>query len=248
MDVDWASQVLSTPIAVNVFCILLFSCSNFAGSSIDTGDILDCFSERFNSGVIRNITINGQEELDNFVDNVTSFVDDDTDRCIQLFLTRKAYELDMIKIMGVKLGTGGGLVMIGVANPLVTIDCVSTISGLQELRSNLKPLANVSLVVLSGLRFAGCPVPVVLEEVSTVIVQNCDFMYVSSWETIAIAILEFSIAFFCFLVITIYIASCFLFITVSWLSLFLSYQVTACFLFITVCWLSLFLGYHCFCQ
>ena len=165
---------------VNVFCILVFSCSN-----VDSSDSLDCFSERFNSTVIRNVSINGQEELDNFVDNVTSFADDDTDRCIQLFLTRKAYKLDMIKIMGVKLGTGGGLIMIGVANPLVTIDCVSTISGLQELRNNLKPLANVSLVVLSGLRFAGCPVPVVLEEVSTVMVQNCDFMYVSSWETIA---------------------------------------------------------------
>ena len=156
---------------VNVFCILVFSCS-----SVGSSDGLDCFNERFNSTVIRNITINGQEELDNFVDNVTSFVNDDTDRCIQLFLTRKAYELNMIKIMGIKLGTGGGLVMIGVANPRVTIDCFSTISGLQELRSNLKPIANVSLVVLSGLRFAGCPVPVVLEEVSTVIVQNCDFM------------------------------------------------------------------------
>ena len=156
---------------VNVFCTLLFSCNN-VGSS----DSLDCFSERFNSAVIRNVSINGQEELSNFVDNVTSFMDDDTDRCIQLFLTSKVYKLDLIKIMGIKLGTGGGLVMIGVANPRVTIDCVSNISGLEELRSNLKPLANISLVVLNGLRFAGCPIPVVLEEVSTVIVQNCDFM------------------------------------------------------------------------
>ena len=139
---------------VNVFCTLLFSCSN-VGSS----DSLDCFSERFNSAVIRNVSINGQEELSNFVDNVTSFMDDDTDRCIQLFLTSKVYKLDLIKIMGIKLGTGGGLVMIGVANPRVTIDCVSesSISGLEELRSNLKPLANASLVVLNGLRFAGCP-------------------------------------------------------------------------------------------
>ena len=37
-------------------------------------------------------------------------------------------------------------------------------------------IANVSLVVLDRLIFTECPVPVVLEEVSTVIVQNCEFM------------------------------------------------------------------------
>ena len=168
--INWHGRALvpSTPI---VLCILLFSCSN-----VDSSDSLDCFSDRFNSAVIRNVSINGQEELDNFVDDVISFMDDDTDRCIQLFLTREVYKLDMIKVMGVKLGTGGGLVMVGVANPRVTINCVASISGLEELRSNLKPIANVSLVVLNGLKFAGCPVPVVLEEVSTVIIQNCDFM------------------------------------------------------------------------
>ena len=171
MAINWHSRASSTPIAVNVLCVLLFSCSN-----VDSSDSLDCFSDRFNSAVIRNVSINGQEELDNFIDDVISFMDDDTDRCIQLFLTREVYKLDMIKVMRVKLGTVGGLVMVGVANPRVTINCVANISGLEELRSNLKPIANVSLVVLNGLKFAGCPVPVVLEEVSTVIVQNCDFM------------------------------------------------------------------------
>ena len=161
------SRVLTV---VNVLCILLFSCY----SNVDS---LDCFSQRFNSAVIRNVLINGQEELDNFVNNVTAFTDDDdTDKCVQLFLTRKVYKLNMIKIMGARLGTGGGLVMVGLANPRVTINCVANISGLEELRSNLKALANVSLVVLDGLKFAGCPVPVVIEEVTTVIVQNCDFM------------------------------------------------------------------------
>jgi len=125
------------------------------------------------------VSINGQEELDNFIDSVTSFTVNDKNRCIQLLLNGLSYKLDLIKVMSasaVELGTGGGLVMIGVSKPRVTINCVANSSELEELRSNLRPIANVSLVVLDGLKFTGCPVPVVLEEVSTVIVQNCDFM------------------------------------------------------------------------
>lgn len=155
------------------FCILLFGC-NKVDSSDET---FNCFSERFDSTIRWNISINGQEELDNFVDNITSFPDyDDADRCIQLFLTEKSYELDVIKLMRIKLGTGGGLVMVGVANSHTIINCTANVSGLEKLRNSLKPLANVSLVALDGLTFTRCPVPFVLEEVSRVMVQNCDFM------------------------------------------------------------------------
>ena len=158
--------------ALILFCILLFGCND-----VDSSDILDCFNERFDSVIRWNISITGQEELDSFVDNITS-LNDDADRCIQLFLTGESYELDIIRIMGIKLGTDGGLVIIGMADSPVTIriDCVANVSGLEDLRKRLKPLANVSLVVLDRLRFIKCPVPVVLEEVSTVMVQNCVFM------------------------------------------------------------------------
>ena len=155
-----------------VLCILQFSC-DVADSS---GGILNCFNERFDSVVRWNVSIDEQEELDNFVHTVTS-TNDDKDRCIQLFLTGKSYSLDIIKIMRMKLGTGGGLIIVGVANPRVTINCVAVnVSDLEELINNSTLVANVSLVVLDGLLFAECPVPVVLEEVSTVIVQNCVFM------------------------------------------------------------------------
>ena len=150
--------------------ILLFGCSN-----VDSSDVVDCFSERFNSVTRWNISINGQEELERFVNNTVSS-NDEADRCIQLFLTGKSYELDIIRIMATKLGNNGGLVMVGVADPPVTINCVANASSLEGLRDILKPLANVSLVVLDGLLFTECPVPVVLEEVSTVIVKNCVFM------------------------------------------------------------------------
>ena len=153
-----------------ILCILPFGYCND-----DSSDILDCFDERFDSVIRWNISLYEQEELDSFVDNITS-LNDEADRCVQLFLTGKSYELDIIRIMGLKLGNDGGFVVIGVADPPVTIKCVVNASSLEDLRNSLKPLANVSLVVLDGLLFTECPVPVVLEEVSTVIVQNCLFM------------------------------------------------------------------------
>ena len=158
-----------------ILCVLPFGYCND-----DSRDILDCFDERFDSVIRWNFSLYEQEEFDSFVDNITS-LNDDADRCIQLFLTGKAYELDIIRIMGLKLGNDGGLVIIGgmAADPwppAVRINCVANATNLEDLRNSLKPLANVSLVVLDGLLFTECPVPVVLEEISTVIVQNCMFM------------------------------------------------------------------------
>ena len=161
------------PIVLIVLCILQFGCNNVQSSS----ESLDCSDERFNSTNNISTTINGQRELDDFVNNVTS-TNDDKDRCIQLSLTGESYSLDIIKIMRMKLGTSGGLVIVGAAsNPRVTINCVVVnVSDYKELINNSTLVANVSLVVLDGLLFTECPVPVVLEEVSTVIVQNCVFM------------------------------------------------------------------------
>ena len=154
-----------TFVVLIVLCILQFRCT--ASSS----DSLGCFNERFNFTKISNISINGQSELNHFVNNLA----DDEDGCIQLFLTGKSYTLDMIEIMRIKLGTSGGLVIIGVTNPRVRIKCIASLPSLEEL-INSTLVANVSLVVLDGLVFTKCPVPVVLERVATVIVQNCEFM------------------------------------------------------------------------
>ena len=163
-------------VVVIILCILwLFDCKN-VDSSASSRNSLDCFNEsmRFN------ISINEQGELDDFVDNVTSAADHADERrrnrCIQVLLTGKSYALDIVKLMGIKLGSGSGLVIVGASKPQVTLDCIANYSDLEELKNKSKPLANISLVVLDGLLFTKCPVPVVLEEVSTVIVQNCVFM------------------------------------------------------------------------
>ena len=162
--------------SVPIWIIINFYILQFIYYNADsTGENLNCFNERFDSVTKSNISISEQGDLDDFVDSITSFTNI-KDRCIQLFLTGESYTLDMVKIMRIKLGSDGGLVIVGLSDQSVKLNCVADASGLEDLRNSLKPLANVSLVVLDGLIFTECPVPVVLEEVSTVIVQNCVFM------------------------------------------------------------------------
>ena len=101
-----ANSVYRSSLAYAVLYILLFFCN-----TADSSDNLNCFSEKFNQSTVKwNVTIHGQEELNSFVDNVTSFK---SNRCIQLFLTGKNYKLDIIKAMKINVGTGGGLVIVG---------------------------------------------------------------------------------------------------------------------------------------
>ena len=65
----------------------MVSCDNVAS----IGNNLNCFSERFDSVIKSNISISEQGDLNDFVDNVMSFTDDDKDRCIQLLLIGESY-------------------------------------------------------------------------------------------------------------------------------------------------------------
>ena len=155
-----------------VLCVLLV----LFGCIVNSSDFnLNCFERSIANW---NVSIRGQTELDNFVENITSFTDENTDKCIRLFLTEKSYKLDVIRLMKIKLGAGGGLVVVGAVSPRVKITCATSVSrsALEELRNISRPISKVSLVALYGLIFMGCPVPLVFEEVSTVVVQNCDFM------------------------------------------------------------------------
>ena len=173
----YRASILNSIASTLLYILLLFA--NKADSSESSGDTSDpCFSHKFDYKSRWNVTIYGQEELDNFIENVMSFEVKSIDRCIQLFLTGEYYKLDIIKMMKIKLGTGGGLVVVGTATPLVKINCIARVSELKELSNLTTPLSNVSLIVLNGLMFTGCLVPVLLENVSTVLIKNCKFMYV----------------------------------------------------------------------
>jgi len=122
------------------------------------------------------VHVNNQAELDDFINNATSFTDKTANRCIQLSLTGGKYTLDVVKIMQLKLGTGGGLMVVGVGvDGGVDINCTASTSNLNELRNTFRPISHVALIAFDGLIFNSCPVPIVIEEVSVVVIKNCVF-------------------------------------------------------------------------
>ena len=149
------------------WCIFLFAIKN-----TDSNDLLDCNDE--GSASNWSVHVDNQAELNDFMNNVTSFTGETASRCIRLSLTSGTYQLDVVKMMQLKLGTEGSLVIVGVAGA-VNINCTASTSNLEELRNIFRPISNVSLVSFDGLIFNSCPVPIVIEEVSVVVVQNCVF-------------------------------------------------------------------------
>ena len=135
--------------------------------------IFECFTDDIYNWTV---SVHNQTELDNFMEQATAFTD--TSRCIQLSLIgnlRIRYRLDIVKLMQIKLGISGGLIVVGTNSP-VEIDCGANVSNIQQSEGVPKPISNSSLVVFDGLTFVKCPVPIMIEEASTVVVQNCDFM------------------------------------------------------------------------
>ena len=122
-------------------------------------------------------SITKQSELDQFVESIRTNHNDSS--CIELSLTgNNSYTLDIVDFMNVTsffIANNGSLIMQGRGGK-VDINCVSSKSDLNELLRILQPISNAWLVILDGLVFISCPVPVLIEEVSTVMVQNCVFL------------------------------------------------------------------------
>ena len=145
---------------------VFLSCNWVDGNS--HGNVLKC-----SDLAVYNLTVSvhGQAELDHFMEQAILPIDKNTSRCIQLSLTGDfRYRLDIVKMMQIQLGTAGGLIVVGAADGPVEIDCVANISDI------LEPISNTSFVIFDGLKFVNCPVPILIEEVSLIVVQNCDFM------------------------------------------------------------------------
>ena len=122
------------------------------------------------------VSVHDQAGLDTFMEEAMSTIN--SSRCIQLSLAGDfSYRLNIVKMMQINLGTddGAGLIVVGV-NRRAKIKCFDSVTNLEELRKILKPISNVSLFILDGLIFVRCPVPILVEEVSLIVVKNCEFM------------------------------------------------------------------------
>jgi len=119
-----------------------------------------------------------QSQLDQFLDNLESQRQDDQrrPRCIQLSLAGGEYKLNMTKfIHGVDLKENDSLIVRGEGGT-VSIDCLVMDSAkniLGFLRS--RRLLNAFVVVFDGLMFTRCLLPIYVEQVNFVMIQNCVF-------------------------------------------------------------------------
>ena len=128
--------------------------------------------------VVWNTTIVDQLHLTQYIENVTMYSNHwNTTNCLCLSLGGGTnYELDIVKLM--KISGSGSLVLEskdGSAEINCTVDQQLYMYDPEELYQTVQPLSRASLVLLDGLTFTGCPVPILIEEAANVVIQNCVF-------------------------------------------------------------------------
>jgi len=128
-------------------------------------------------GFSENVTIADQQQWNEFIQNSSPLFSrsnsDDVSNCIKLSFIGKSFQLDLLQLMRINLGTNGSLVIMGNS---VNLNCYVNITDEEELRKSLQPISRALLIFFDGLVFTKCPVPIVIEEVTNVIIQNCVFM------------------------------------------------------------------------
>ena len=142
--------------------------------AINSSTNVDACSDGRSAGFVWNVSIVSQLDLNQFMENMTAYGDQQTEavttKCLYLSLTAGDYELDIITLM--KLSINGSLVIKSKGGS-VGINC--TADSLVGMEADLQPLSRAPLVLLDGLTFTGCPVPILIEEASNVVIQNCVF-------------------------------------------------------------------------
>ena len=150
--------------------------SVLCNSTNATTNVDACSDGRSVGFLVWNVSIVSQLDLDQFIQNVSAYNYSDqkktvTTNCLYLSLTAGDYELDIIKLM--KISTNGSLMITGKSEGgSVGINCKA--DGLVGTE-DLQPLSRALLVLLDGLIFTGCPVPILIEEAFSVVIQNCVF-------------------------------------------------------------------------
>ena len=119
-----------------------------------------------------------QSKLDLFMRNISLYDNPNanTTKCIQLSFVGsiRSFKLDLVQLMRINLGTNGSLTISG--NTINIYCSIINVTDIEELRKLLRPISRALLVLFDGLVFTRCPVPIVIEEVANVIIQNCVFV------------------------------------------------------------------------
>ena len=123
----------------------------------------------------RLLEVHNQPELDQLMENVTAYSEKGNTSCLHLSLVGgNVYMLDVVKLMNISLIDGGSLIMES-NDGVAEINCTASYYDVDELREVVRPISGLALVLLDGLLFDRCPVPLMIEETSNVTIRNCVF-------------------------------------------------------------------------
>ena len=115
--------------------------------------------------------ISNQAEIDQLMKVLRGL---NTLSCIHLVLAGgNSYKMNIIELMTCSGSTTDHSLIMESQSGLAEVNCTAGSSDLDG--QALQPLSRASLVLLDGLIFTGCPVPMLLEEASNIIIQNCIF-------------------------------------------------------------------------
>ena len=160
-----------TTVTVTVFLYIISNVLLFTTSEVTNLYKENCFNF---TTVTETVAITDQRRLNEFIqDSIFSNSSSNVSKCVQLSFTGKSFQLDLLQLMSINLGTNGGLMLTGNS---VILNCIVNTTDLEELRKLLQPISRTLLVLFDGLVFTRCLAPILMEEVTNVIIQNCVFM------------------------------------------------------------------------
>ena len=125
------------------------------------------------------VQINNQSDLEQLLKSATiEPCNASTSRNITIRIAANHYTLDIPKFLRVlNLTNGDTLTMMGFGLSAPTITCVHYNTSLHESRMELENafFADALKIVCNGIKFTRCQAPLRIENVSMVIIENCDF-------------------------------------------------------------------------
>jgi len=138
---------------------------------------LFCFVVIYTSISSAAYRVSDQFQLDCFIDNITSQQPDEQQpRTIQLSLTPNVYQLNVTKFVRRVDALDDYILIVKGENGEVLINCMDEgIVSISREHLQNRRILKASMIVLDRLVFSGCVLPVYVEEVDTVVIQNCVF-------------------------------------------------------------------------
>ena len=159
------AEIEYTAIVCMCMIISLFT-TNEVGSVSSSVSSENCFNSS-------TVTITDQTQLDKLIQDLVSSNNSNTTQCIHWSFVGNTFRLDIVQLMRINMPINATLAISGNS---VNLQCTSNITDQERLQEILQPISRAQLVLFDGLVFTECPVPIVIEEVYNVMIQNCVFL------------------------------------------------------------------------